>query len=91
MPKSTAYGWAKDADVRRNVESWRRHSFDRALDEQMTRRSTRAVNTITKLANLPSPGRFNSGAARAVLAARIAVSKYATLEYRIRQIEKDEG
>ena len=63
VPKSTAYGWAKDVDVRRHVESWHRHSFDQALDEQMTRRSTQAVNTITKLANLPSPGRFKSGAA----------------------------
>ena len=29
-PRAPPTGWAKDVDVRRNVEDWHRHSFDRA-------------------------------------------------------------
>ena len=31
VPTSTAYRWANDGDVRRNVEDWRRRSLDRDL------------------------------------------------------------
>ena len=48
VPTSTAYRWANDRDVRRNVEDWRRRSLDRALG-QMARCSIRAVNTISRL------------------------------------------
>ena len=67
LPTSTAYRWAKDPDVRRNGgEDRRRRSLHRALGP-VARRTTWAVNTITKLIEGAESESVQLRAARAVL------------------------
>ena len=87
VPTSTAYRWANERDVRRNVEDWRRRSLDRALG-QMARSSIRAVNTISRLGEAAESESVQLRAARAILSDLMAVSHHANLESRMGQIEE---
>jgi hypothetical protein len=48
VPIATAYRWAKDPDLRRQVQDWRRRCLDRALGE-MASHSRRAARAMVQL------------------------------------------
>ena len=87
VPRSTAYTWANDPNVRRLVEDWRRRSLDRALGS-MAAQSSRAVKEMTRLGQTAESESVQLRAWRAVLTDQIAVSKHANLEYRVSQLEE---
>jgi hypothetical protein len=89
VPRSTAYRWANDPDVRRQVEDWRRRSLDRAIG-WMTGSSLRAVKALIKLSETAESESVQLRALRAILADQMAIAKQANLEYRVSQVEEQQ-
>ena len=87
VPRSTAYYWAKDPDVRRLVEECRRRSLDRVLG-CMARESMRAFKRISRLGETAESESVQLRASQAVLHDQIAVSKFSNMEYRVGQLEE---
>jgi len=87
VPRNTAYRWANDPDLRRQVEDWPRRALDQALGF-MAAQSMRAVKAITKLGESAESESVQLRAWRAVLSDQIAVARHANLEYRVSQIEE---
>jgi hypothetical protein len=87
VPKSTAYYWAKQPEVRRVVESARRQMLDRALG-RMARRATAAADGISNLAETARSESVQLRAWRALLSDQIAVSKFAGWESRLAVLEE---
>jgi len=87
VPRTTAYRWANDPDVRRQVDDCRRRCLDRALGG-MAGRSMRAVQHIIKLGESAESESVQLRAQRAILLDQITVAKHANLEYRMSQIEE---
>jgi hypothetical protein len=87
VPTRTAYRWASEPDVRRQVNDCRRRSLDRVLG-WMAGRSLRAVKTLTKLSETAKSESVQLSAARAVLSDQIAVAKHANLEFRLAEMEE---
>ncbi len=88
VTRMTAYRWSKDPTVRKAVDSYRRRMLDRAIG-LLTLETTKAAGGIARIAK----GGDNSDsvqlrACRAVLADMITTSKYASLEYRVTDMEK---
>ena len=88
VPRSTAYRWASDSDVRRQVEDWRRASLDRALG-WLAGHSMWAVKKITNLGESAESESVQLKALRAVLSDHLAVAKQANIEYRMAEIEEE--
>jgi len=88
VPKTTAYRWANQPDVRRQVHDWRRRCLDRALGG-MAGHSMRAVRHIIKLGESAESESVQLQAQRAILLDQITVAKQASLEYRMSQIEEN--
>jgi len=88
VPTRTAYRWASEPDVRRQVEDWRRRSLDRVLG-WMAGHSFRAVKTLTKLSETAESESVQLSAVRAVLSDQIAIARHANLEYRMTEIEEE--
>ena len=87
VPRSTAFRWASEPEVRGVVESCRRRSIDRAIG-RMASRATRATDGITKLAKGADSESVRLRAWRSILCDHIAVSKYTGLEGRLAELEK---
>ena len=87
VPTSTAYRWANDPDVRRQVEDWRRRSLDHALG-LMARHSMWAVKGINKLGESAESESVQLRARRAVLHDLMKVSNFSNLEYRLAELEE---
>ncbi|MFI5461646.1 MAG: hypothetical protein ACHRXM_40190 [Isosphaerales bacterium] len=88
VPRTTAYRWANDPDLRRQVEDWRRRSLDRALG-WMAGHSMRTVKRITRLGETAESESVQLGALRALLSQQIALSNHANLEHRMAEIEEE--
>jgi len=88
VPASTAYGWARDPDVRRQVEDMRRRFLDRALGS-MAGHSMWAVKGIIKLGETAESESVQLRARRAVLHDQMTVSKFSNLEYRMAELEEE--
>jgi len=88
VSRATAFRWAKDPDVRRQVEDWRRRSLDRALG-WMAGHSMRAVKRIAELGETAESESVQLRALRAVLHDQMAVSKFSNLEYRMAELEEE--
>jgi len=86
VPKTTAYRWANDPDVRRQVKDSRRRRLDRASGS-MAGRCMRAVRRIIKLGESAETESVQLRAQRAILLDRVNVPKHGNLEYRISRIE----
>jgi hypothetical protein len=87
VPKSTAYDWASEPEVRSVVELCRRRSIDRAIG-RMASRASSAVDEITKLAEEADSESVRLRAWRSILCDHIAISKYTGLEGRLAELEK---
>ncbi len=86
VPKTTAYRWANDPDVRRQVKESRRRRLDRASGS-LAARYMRAVRRMIKLGESAETESVQLRAQRAILLDRVNVPKHGNLEYRISRIE----
>jgi len=84
----TAYRWARDPDVRRQVEDIRRRFLDRALGS-MAGHSMWAVKGIIELGEKAESESVQLRARRSVLHDQMAVSKFSNLEYRMAELEEE--
>jgi hypothetical protein len=89
VPRTTAYRWARDPDVRRLADDCRRRSVERALG-WMTGHSLWAVKRIKKLAETADSDSVQLRALRTFVDDVIKVSDFANLEYRVAEMEEED-
>ena len=87
VARSTAFRWASDPEVRREVEATRRRALGRAIG-RMASLATKAVDGITRLAKEAESESVQLRAWRAILADQMAVAKFSDLEYRVTEVEE---
>jgi hypothetical protein len=87
VSERTAFSWAKDPKVRREVEACRRRVVNQAIG-RLTGMTTKAVDGITHLAQKAESESVQLRAWRAILADQMAVSKFSDLEYRMVELEE---
>ena len=87
VPRRTAFRWAQDPKVRREVEACRRRVVNQAIG-RLTGMTTKAADRISTLAQEADSESVQLRASRAILADMIAVSKFSDLEYRMTEIEE---
>ena len=87
VSERTAFSWAKDAKVRREVEACRRRVVNQAIG-RLTGMTTKAVDGIAHLAQEADSESVQLRAWRAILAELMSVSKFSDLEYRMAEIEE---
>jgi hypothetical protein len=88
VPERTAFRWAQDPKVRREVEACRRRALNQAIG-QLTGMDTNAVDGIANLAKGAESESVQLRAWRGVLADLMSVSKFSVLEYRMTEIEEE--
>jgi hypothetical protein len=86
VPKSTAYKWAKEREVRREVEACRRRSIDQAVD-LLAKLTPWAAVQIAELAESAENEVVRLRALKAIFSDMMAASKYTGLEERVGQLE----
>jgi hypothetical protein len=87
VARSTAFRWASDPKVRREVEATRRRALGRAIG-RLSSVAMKAANGIVTLAKGADSESVQLRAWRAILADQMAVSKFSDLEYRMAEIEE---
>jgi hypothetical protein len=87
VPERTAFRWAQDPKVRREVEACRRRVVNQAIG-RLTGLTTKAADGIANLAQEADSESVQLRAWRAILADMMAVSKFSDLEYRMAEIEE---
>ena len=87
VSERTAFRWARDPKVRREVEACRRRALNQAISRLtgMTRKAADGIVTLAKEADSES---VQLRAWRGVLADLMSVSKFSVLEYRMTEIEE---
>jgi hypothetical protein len=85
----TAYRWASEPDVRRQVEDWRRRALDKVL-ARLIRKSLPAVTRLSELSESASSESVQLTASRAILRDQIAIARHANLSHRVAQLEEQE-
>ncbi len=90
VSERTAFYWAKDPKVRREVEACRRRVVNQAIG-RLTGMTTKAVDGLTNLAQEADSESVQLRAWRAILADLMSVSKFSDLEYRMTEIEEQLG
>jgi len=88
VPRSTAFRWAAEPEVRRAVESHRRRTRDRAIG-RLNRRMIWASDRIAQLASAAESESVQLRALRAIFSEEVSVSKFSNLEFRMSEIEED--
>ena len=83
----TAFFWAKDPKVRREVDACRRRALNQAIG-RLTGMAMNAVDGIAHLAQGAESESVQLRAWRGVLADLMSVSKFSVLEYRMTEIEE---
>ena len=86
VSERTAFYWAKDPKVRREVEACRRRVVNQAIG-RLTGMTVKAAGGIAKLAQWAESESVQLRAWRAILADMVSVSKFSDLEYRMAEIE----
>jgi hypothetical protein len=86
VPTSTAYKWAKEREVRREVEACRRRSIDQAVD-LLAKLTPWAAVQIAELAESAENEVVRLRALKAIFSDMMAASKYTGLEERLGQLE----
>ncbi len=87
VPKTTAFRWAKEPDVKSAALSYRRRVLDRAVG-QMIKHSGGAVETIRRISKAGDSDTVQLKAARALISDMISLSKYSGLEERMTELEE---
>jgi hypothetical protein len=88
VPRSTAYRWASQPEVRAAAESRRRRARNCALG-RMASRAYRASYEVAKLAECAESDTVRLRALRSIVSGAIATSKFAVLERRMSTIRKE--
>jgi hypothetical protein len=87
VPRSTAFRWASEPEVRREAEATRRRALGRAIG-RLSSVALKAANGIVTLARGAESESVQLRACRAILADQMAVAKFSDLEYRMVEIEE---
>jgi hypothetical protein len=87
VPRSTAFRWASDPEVRREAEATRRRALGQAIG-RLSSVALKAANGIVALAKGAESESVQLRAWRAILADNMAVAKFSDLEYRMTEIEE---
>jgi hypothetical protein len=87
VPKNTAFRWARDPQVRKVVEDFRRRAIDEAVG-QMTYQFKDAARVIHRTCNDADSPVLRFRAARAIISDMITMSKYSGLEARLLEVEQ---
>ena len=87
VSERTAFYWAKDPTVRREVDACRRRALNQAIG-RLTGMAMNAVDGIAHLAKEADSESVQLRAWRGVLADLMSVSKFSVLEYRMTEIEE---
>jgi hypothetical protein len=82
----TAFYWAKETQVREEVEEIRRNSFNEALG-RMNSRSRKAADGILNLAESSESDFVRLKAWQSILTDQMAIAKFSTLEQRMLGLE----
>ena len=90
VPRSTAFRWANEPEVRREAEATRRRALGQAIG-RLSNFAMRAADRIITLAKEADSESVQLRASRAVLADQMAVAKFSDLEYRMTEIEEQLG
>jgi hypothetical protein len=85
VARSTAFRWASEPKVRREVEAMRRRALGRAIG-RLSSVAMKAANGIVTLARGAESESVQLRAWRAILADQLAVSKFFDLEHRMVEI-----
>jgi hypothetical protein len=88
ISRMTAYRWAKQPDIRKIVEAFRRQRIDDAVG-LLTEQTTMAAKVIADLAQTATSDYVRLRAARSILLELITTSKYTDLERRMTGIEEN--
>ena len=88
MSERTAFYWAKDPKIRREVDPCRRRALNQAIG-RLTGMAMKAVDGIVMLAKEADSESVQLRAWRGVLADLMSVSKFSVLEYRMTEIEEE--
>ena len=88
VPERTAFRWAQDPKVRREIEACRRRVVNEAVG-RLTGITTKPADQISTLAQEADSESVQLRASRAILADMIAVSKFSDLEYRVTELEEE--
>ena len=87
VPPNTAYRWAREPEVRKEVASCRQRLVSRALG-RMARHTTRAADTIVRISREGDSDAVQLKAALAILSDLIAVARFSDLEERMLEVEE---
>ncbi len=87
VSRATAFRWASEPEVRREVEACRRRELDRALG-RLASLSGKAAAGIARLAAGAESESVQLRACGAILADQMAVSRFSGLENRMVEIEE---
>jgi hypothetical protein len=87
VPRSTVYRWASEREVRKTVETCRRHAIDRMVG-QMVKRGNWAVGGIAALAKGAESESVRLKAFRSILLDVLTVCRHTELESRMAQVEE---
>ncbi len=90
VARSTAFRWAKEPEVRKIVNAWRRESLDAAIG-RLAGRAGKAADGITGLAETAESESVRLRAWRSILSDQITVAKFSDLEDRVQQMEEQVG
>lgn len=89
VAERTAQRWAKEAEVRGEVESFRRGVLDRAVG-QMSTHVAMAIKGIVRLAENAKSESVQLAALRSILCDMMAVADFTGLEERIAKLEEQD-
>jgi hypothetical protein len=84
--RRTAFEWARQPEVRQEMQDYRRRIFDQAVG-QLTKRCTNAVKTIVSLSTHAECESVRLRAARTVVSEMMKVSRYTGIEDRVTDVE----
>jgi|SRR5271165_4411164 len=87
VPRRTAFDWAKDPTVRKDVEAYRRCFIDQAVG-RMSKKSTWIFDEIARIAENAESDSVRLRALRSLVTDVMAASKYWGLEFRMTGIEE---
>jgi hypothetical protein len=90
VAERTAQRWAKEPEVRAEVDSFRRGTLDRAVG-RMSKRVPWAIEQIAKLAKTANSESVKLAALRSILSDMLAVSDFTGLEARIAKLEEHDS
>ena len=88
VPERTAYRWASEPEVRRQLQDWRRAAIDNTL-RLMGEHTAAALDRIEELGKVADSDAVRLKANRSLVTDQIALARHSNLEHRLSLIEED--